>query len=164
MAEVKKQDKRIHAIATAIRPFASVADKKLVYGEETAQSIVDAFNEHNGEDKPQLSLDILKAVDELYTDVEPALLHASGEIGIDAMVADASIETLKGHVTLGTTDFVVNQQRAYSTHNPQFGKKEGAPERIEKSGRMSVKRDVTNGGAAYSRAIDAVCAYGADLL
>lgn len=164
MAEVKKQDKRIHAIADAIKPNLSIEDKKFLFAEPAAQAAVDAFNAENGEKKPQLTLDILKTVDEFYTDVEPALVHAGGFMGADAMKADASIESLKGSITFGTTDFILNQQRAYSAHNPQFGKTEGAPERIEKSGRPTIKRDVANGGAAYKRAIDAVCEYASDVL
>ena len=164
MAEVKKQDKRIHVMADALRPKVSVKDKAFTFTLDAGQAVVDAANAENGEKKPQLTLEILKAADEFFNDLEPAIVHATGAMGVDAMKADASIETLKGTLTLGTTDFIVNQQRAYSSHNPQFGKNPDAPERIEKSGRPTIKRDMANGGAAYKRAIEAVCEYASDVL
>lgn len=165
MADVKNKDKRVHAIADAIKPNLTIEDKKFLFSDATGQAAVDAFNAEYkyAEDAPVLSLDLLKAADEFYTDLEPAIVHAGGNAGVDAMKADAGIETLKGTLQIGTTDFVVSQQRDYSSHNPQFGKQEGAPERIEKSGRMTIKRDVA-GTTAYKRAVEAVCAYGADVL
>ena len=164
--EVKKQDKRVHAIADAIKPNLSVEDKKFLFSEPAAQAAVDAFNSENGEKKPQLSLDILKTADEFYTDLESALIHAGGFMGADAMKADASIETLKGSITFGTTDFILDQKRAYSAHNPAYNAETNpdAPQRIEKAGRATIKRDVANGGAAYKRAVQAVCDYAGDIL
>ena len=166
MAEVKRQDKRIHAVADAIRPHVKVDEKKFVFADEAKQAAIDAFNAEQGEKKPQLTLEVLKAADEFYSDVEPAMIHASHQIGTTAMKEDASIESLKGSLMFGTTDFVLNQQRAYSAHNPLFGNEKypDAKERIEKAGRPTIKRDVANGGAAYKRAIDAACEYAADFL
>ena len=164
MAEVKK-DQRVHAIAEAIKPNLTVEDKKFLFSEATGQATVDAFNAEYkyAEDAPVLSLDLLKAADTFYTELEPALVYAGGFQGVDAMKANAEIETLKGTFQIGTTDFVLSQQRDFSSPNPQFGKQEGAPERIEKSGRATVKRDVA-GTTAYKRAVEAVCTYGADVL
>lgn len=166
MTEKKVQDKRVHALAGAVKPHISVGEKKFLFTDDAAQSLVDAFNEENGDKKPQLSLDILKTVDDFYTDVEPAFIHAAGPIGIDAFKADADIESIQGSIKLGHTDFTLNQQRAYSVRNPQYDaeKNPDVAQRIEKSGRMSIKRDVPGNKAAYNRAVNLICEMAGDAL
>ncbi len=166
MTDKKVLDQRVHALAGAIKPHISVSEKNFVFTDDAAQSLVDAFNEENGDKKPQLSLDILKTVDDFYTDVEPAFVHAAGPIGIDAFKANADIESLSGKLKLGHTDFTVNQQRAYSTRNPQYDaeKNPDVAQRIEKAGRMSIKRDVPGNKAAYNRAVNLICEMAGDAL
>lgn len=162
----KPADKRIHAMVDAIKPFIAVDEKRFTFGEETLDAAITAFNNEQGEKKPHVSAEGIKVSNEFETDLESALVYATGEVGVGALKADAEIETLKGALKVGTTNFEVTQQRLYTTRNPQFGNEKfpDAPERIEKPGRVDVKRNITGGGAAYSRAVNFIVDMAGDAL
>lgn len=108
-----------------------------------------------------MTVDTVKAVQQLESDFESALAHRIGTASVDAMKADTTLAEVKGTVKMGSTSLVAKVARTAAYPNPRSSV-EGQPSRLEFAGEVSLKRNPSND--TFGSVRDAIRSYAADLL
>lgn len=166
--KLKPADKRIQAMADAIRPGISInaEDKKFLFAEDTLANAAAAFNTERGEEAVQVDVGNFEAMHNFEADLESALVLAAGHVGVDGFKEHADVEKFTGSLPVGANTFNVSQLRDYTPRNPAYHaeKNPDVPERLTYQGRVDIKRDIPINNAAYKRSISTIYDYAAEIL
>ena len=158
----KVTDSLVHAMATKVQAGITIKDGKFINPEHYTKDLMEVYNEEKT-DHP-VSAESLNAALDFVAHGRAATALAYGRVGIDdGFKADKELNTISGSVKLGTTNLEITQHREWSCRNPQYGKKDDAPERIFKPGKIEVK-ETPAGGTMFGRAVETVLEYAGDAL